>query len=203
MPNIELDSSGGTILSDRHASSDHRPDGAVGDKASLPPDYEDTLSELIDAAEHFAGNRVAALRAIKAEVERRIAHAQEWAASGAEKPAREGVEHNRPGQNTGGAMPTDPGVPAEARRQFIGFDVEVATYARLKHELISRSPGKFVVIVGNEVEGPVDTFREALRSGYRRFGLGPLFVRARRRVPEGIILNAGVLGGVGERRRRN
>ena len=74
-------------------------------------------------------------------------------------------------------MPTDRGVPAEARRQFIGVDVEVSTYARLKHELISRYPGKFVVIVGNEVEGPVDTFREALRSGYRRFGLGPLFVR--------------------------
>jgi hypothetical protein len=74
-------------------------------------------------------------------------------------------------------MPTDPEAPVEARRQFIGFDLEVATYARRKHELISRFPGKFVVIVGNEVEGPVDTFREALRAGYRRFGLGPLFVK--------------------------
>jgi hypothetical protein len=177
MPNTEHDPSGATVPCDRQASSDHRPDGAVGDNASLPRDYEDNLSELIDTAEHFAGNRVAAWRAIKAEVERRIAHAQEWAATGAEEPAREGVEHDRPGQNTGGAMPTDPGAPPAARRQFIGFDVEVATYARLKHELISRSPGKFVVIVGNEVEGPVDTFREALRSGYRRFGLGPLFVK--------------------------
>ena len=177
MPNVEHDTSGGTVPSDRQASSDHRPDGAVGDKASLPPDYEDTLSELIDTAEHFAGNRVAALRAIRAEVERRIAHAQEWAASGTEEPAREGVAHDRPGQNTGGAMPTDPGAPAEARRQFVGFDLEVATYARRKHEFISRFPGKFVVIVGNEVEGPVDNFREALRAGYRRFGLGPLFVK--------------------------
>jgi hypothetical protein len=33
------------------------------------------------------------------------------------------------------------------------------------------------VIVGDEVEGPVETFREALRAGYRRFGLGPLFVK--------------------------
>lgn len=33
------------------------------------------------------------------------------------------------------------------------------------------------MIVGDEVEGPVETFREALRAGYRRFGLGPLFIQ--------------------------
>ena len=65
----------------------------------------------------------------------------------------------------------------QARRQFSGFDVEVATYVHLKPELLARYPGSFVVIVGDEVEGPVDTFREALRAGYRRFGLGPLFVK--------------------------
>jgi hypothetical protein len=149
----------------------------MGANASLPPDYEDNLSELIDAAEHLAGNSVAAWGAIKAEVERRIAHAQEWAASGTEDPAREGEEHDRPEQNTGVAMPTHPGAPVQTRRQFMGFDLEVATYVRLKPELISRFPGKFVVIVGNEFEGPVDTFREALRAGYRRFGLGPLFIK--------------------------
>ena len=74
-------------------------------------------------------------------------------------------------------MPTHPGVPTQARRPFIGFDLEAATYMRLKPELLSRFPGQFVVIVGDEVEGPVETFREALRAGYRRFGLGPLFVK--------------------------
>ena len=74
-------------------------------------------------------------------------------------------------------MPTQPGAPTQARRQFVGFDLEVTTYVRLKPELLSRFPGKFVVIVGDEVEGPVATFREALRAGYRRFGLGPLFVK--------------------------
>jgi hypothetical protein len=74
-------------------------------------------------------------------------------------------------------MPTHPGAPAQVRRPFVGFGLEVATYARLKPELLSRSPGKFVVIVGDEVEGPVETFGEALRAGYRRFGLGPLFVK--------------------------
>ncbi len=74
-------------------------------------------------------------------------------------------------------MPTHPSVPTQVRRPFIGFDLETATYSRLKPELLSRFPGKFVVIVGDEVEGPVETFREALRAGYRRFGLGPLFVK--------------------------
>ncbi len=74
-------------------------------------------------------------------------------------------------------MPIHPGETAQARRQFLGFNTEAATYAQLKPELISDFPGKFVVIVGNEVEGPVDTFPEALRAGYRRFGLGPLFIK--------------------------
>ncbi len=69
------------------------------------------------------------------------------------------------------------GVPTQARRPFLGFDVEVETYERLKPELLSRFEGKFVVIVGDEVEEPVDTFSEALRAGYRRFGLGPLYVK--------------------------
>ena len=74
-------------------------------------------------------------------------------------------------------MPTHPGVTTQARRPFSGFDLETATYVRLKPELLSRFPGKFVVIVGEEVEGPVESFREALRAGYQRFGLGPLFVK--------------------------
>ena len=125
----------------------------------------------------FGQQPVAAWGAIKAEVERRIAHQQESAPSGTGEPTRKGGEQDRPGQSTGGAMPTHPGVATQARRPFIGFDLEVSDYMRLKPELLSRFPGKFVVIVGDEVEGPVETFREALRAGYRRFGLGPLFVK--------------------------
>ena len=124
MPGTEHDVSGSPVASDRDASPDHRPDEAHRRQASLPPDFEDNLTELIDTAERLAGNPVAAWGAIKAEVERRIAHRQEWAPSGTEMPTREGVEHDRPGQSTGGAMPTHPGVPAQARRQFIGFDVK-------------------------------------------------------------------------------
>lgn len=66
---------------------------------------------------------------------------------------------------------------APDRRPFVGFDREKATYERLRPEWLAHGPGRFVVIVGDQVEGPVETFREALRVGYRRFGLGPLFVR--------------------------
>jgi hypothetical protein len=177
MPETEPGASGGPVTSERDASPGRRQDSARGRKTSLPPDFDDNLSELIDTAEHLAGNPVAAWSAIKAEVERRIAHRQEWTPSGTDEPTHEGVGRGRLGQNTGGAMPTHPGAVMLDRRQFLGFDLEVATYERLKPELLSRCPGKFVVIVGNEVEGPVDTFPEALRAGYRRFGLGPLFVK--------------------------
>ena len=59
-------------------------------------------------------------------------------------------------------MSIHPGSPTQARRPFIGFDLEAATYARIKPEWLSRSPGKFVAIVGDEVEGPAETFEEAL-----------------------------------------
>jgi hypothetical protein len=173
----EHDASDDPVPSDRDAGLSHHPNEAIGGEASLPLDFEDNLTELIDTAEHLAGNPVAAWGAIKAEVERRIAHGQEWTPSGTGEPTHEGVEHDRHGQNIGGAMPTYSGAPAQARRQFIGFDLEAATYVRLKPELLSHFPGKFVVIVGDEVEGPVETFREAIRAGYRRFGLGPLFVK--------------------------
>jgi hypothetical protein len=143
----------------------------------LPSDFEDILAELIDTAEDRAGSPIAAWDAIKAEVERRIAHHQEWASSGTARPTPEGIEPDRSAQSPGGAMPIHPVVPAQERRPFTGFDVEAATYKRLRPELLSRFPGQFVVIVGDQVEGPVETFREALRAGYRRFGLGPLFVQ--------------------------
>jgi hypothetical protein len=62
-------------------------------------------------------------------------------------------------------------------RPFTGFDRERAAYERLKLELLARAEGKYVVLVGEELEGPVDSFGDALRAGYRRFGRGPLYVK--------------------------
>lgn len=70
--------------------------------------------------------------------------------------------------------------PAETppgERPFRGYDRERAAYARLRPELLARDKGRYVVLVGDEPEGPVDTFEEALRAGWRRFGLGPLYVK--------------------------
>ncbi len=62
-------------------------------------------------------------------------------------------------------------------RPFNGFDRERAAYERLKPELLARAEGKYVVLVGEEIEGPVDSFGDALRAGYRRFGHGPLYIK--------------------------
>lgn len=70
--------------------------------------------------------------------------------------------------------------PAETppgQRPFVGFERERGAYARLKPELLARAAGQYVVLVGEEIEGPVDTFEDALRAGWRRFGLGPLYVQ--------------------------
>jgi hypothetical protein len=70
-----------------------------------------------------------------------------------------------------------PAEPPAGERPFVGYDRERAVYARLKPELIASAEGKFLVLVGEEFEGPIDTFEEALRIGWRRFGLGPLYVK--------------------------
>jgi len=62
------------------------------------------------------------------------------------------------------------------RRPFTGFDRERATYDQLKPDLLASDEGKYVVIVGDEVVGPLGSHEEAERAGYKRFGLGPLYV---------------------------
>jgi hypothetical protein len=63
------------------------------------------------------------------------------------------------------------------RRHFEGFDLEQVTYECHKLELLKVAERKFVVIVGNELVGPLETDEEAERAGYSRFGLGPLFIK--------------------------
>ena len=81
-----------------------------------------------------------------------------------------GAEHARTGEGSGATAQT-------RIREYDGFDRERITYQRLKADLLAHAEGKYVVIVGDEVEGPLETFDDALRAGYRRFGLGPLYVK--------------------------
>jgi hypothetical protein len=72
----------------------------------------------------------------------------------------------------------DPGEPdvlqAVPRRPFSGFDLERATYAGRKPDLLAQAEGKYVAIVGDKVIGPLDSHQEAEHAGYAAFGLGPL-----------------------------
>ncbi|MGI9168348.1 MAG: hypothetical protein ACR2G5_18525 [Pyrinomonadaceae bacterium] len=56
----------------------------------------------------------------------------------------------------------------EKERQF---------YADRLAEWLSRFPGKFVVVKGQELLGVFDTVEEALAEGARRFALEPFLVR--------------------------
>jgi len=67
--------------------------------------------------------------------------------------------------------------PTAEVRAFTGFERERATFARLKPDLLAGASGLFVVIVGDDFEGPHATFGEAEQAGYRRFGLGPLYIK--------------------------
>ncbi len=85
-----------------------------------------------------------------------------------------------PAKAVGTAIPSSaasPPAPITGRRPFVGYDREQAAYERIKAELLARAEGKFVVLVGDDLQGPVETFEEALRIGYRQFGLGPLYVK--------------------------
>jgi len=85
----------------------------------------------------------------------------------ARKPASNG-----PVTTTPPATEVNPGV-----RPFLGYDVERATYQRLKAGLLADYAGKHVVLVGNEIAGPFDTFGAAVDAGYDRFGAGAVYVR--------------------------
>jgi len=64
------------------------------------------------------------------------------------------------------------------------FDLELTTYEREKERLLSASEGKYVVIRGDTIAGVWDTYEDALRAGYRQFGLEPFLVKQIRRIEQ-------------------
>jgi hypothetical protein len=140
---------------------------ARGAGASLPWNVED----LLDTVESQADDPMAALEALRAATAKRIAYRAEW------DPKADDATRRAESATQGGAMAAHPETHGNSVRPFLGYDRERAAYERLKPELLARAEGKFVVFVGEECEGPVETFPDALRAGYRRFGLGPLYVK--------------------------
>jgi hypothetical protein len=56
------------------------------------------------------------------------------------------------------------------------LETELKTYEAKLPELIPHA-GKFVVIKNSEVLGIFDTYQDALKAAYEKFGLEPFFVR--------------------------
>jgi hypothetical protein len=82
-----------------------------------------------------------------------------------------------PEMTTQPSIDTGPVRTPSPRRPFVGFDRERITYERLKPELLTRAECKYVVLVGDEIAGPLDSHEDAEKVGYLRFGLGPLYIR--------------------------
>ncbi len=54
---------------------------------------------------------------------------------------------------------------------------ELETYEREKDRLVSENEGHFVVISDTRVVGIWDTYEDALKAGYKEFGLKPFLVK--------------------------
>jgi hypothetical protein len=56
------------------------------------------------------------------------------------------------------------------------LEKELQTYRQKLPELLTRE-GKYVLIHGEEVAETLDSYEDALRAGFQRFGLVPFFVK--------------------------
>jgi hypothetical protein len=54
---------------------------------------------------------------------------------------------------------------------------ELATYERHKEELVGAHEGRFVLIHGDDLSGIWDTYQDALKAGYDKFGLEAFLVK--------------------------
>lgn len=166
MPGTGQDSSGAAVPPPSKTGGDA---GAAGTRSVLPKRAKSLVARLLHGL-RLSEDPDAEWTAFRAAVERGFAEQ-------AGRPLGARGDTAAPGDSTGGAMPTHPDATTRARRPYLGFDREEATYARLKPELLRSAEGQYVVLVGTDLVGPVATYREALRAGYRKFGRGPLFVK--------------------------
>ncbi len=54
---------------------------------------------------------------------------------------------------------------------------EMKTYERERDRLIKENVGQYVLIRDGEIIGMFDTYGDAIKSGYERFGLKPFLVK--------------------------
>ncbi len=57
----------------------------------------------------------------------------------------------------------------------MSLEIELETYRKNLPSLLNRQ-GKFVLIQGDQIAGVLDSFEDALRTGYEKFGLECTFL---------------------------
>jgi hypothetical protein len=62
-------------------------------------------------------------------------------------------------------------------RWIMALEKELETYKRELPTLAASSAGKFVLIQDSQVMGVFDTYADALKEGYEKFGLTPFLVK--------------------------
>ena len=144
---------------------------ATGDRSPSPAEAAVRFIGKFDEIERLFDDPTAAWSALELEIANRRASRERW------------MSRVPPTWRLlAGGNPEESPAPGTApirreRRPFVGFDREIATYERHKPELLDTVEGKWIVIVGDEVIGPFEDISDAERAGYRRYGLGPLFIK--------------------------
>lgn len=57
------------------------------------------------------------------------------------------------------------------------LEKELAKYEAVKNELLGTTEGKYVLIRNDEVAGAFDSFPDAVRAGYQKYGNVPFLVK--------------------------
>jgi hypothetical protein len=63
----------------------------------------------------------------------------------------------------------------------MALERELAVYNEHLMELLANE-GKYVVVLGEAIEGPFDSYEDALQAGYDKFGVVPFLVKQISRV---------------------
>ncbi len=59
----------------------------------------------------------------------------------------------------------------------IKLRAEQATYEKNRDQLVAKHDGKYVLIHGEQIDGAWETYEDALKAGYEKYGLKPFMVK--------------------------
>jgi len=146
-------------------------------------EQEDLLGQLVAKSSFYDRDPSIALRVVRELVNRRLKDIESGAvhaSSRGESSAR--IEDARrramiEAQGRARRVPSADDEKASAHVSIAALTEEMATFRDRLPELLCEHEGEFVLIKGTEIAGVFLDRSEALREGYRRFGIVPLLVR--------------------------